>query len=144
MQTFLPYADFCMSATVLDDKRLRKQIVETYQVIKALTLPEYGWKHHPAVLMWAGHRLVLLHYQNAMHEQYVRRFNKVHASFTNTYLFIGNYPDAHKETQKPVWLGLEELHLSHRSNLLRKEPEYYRQWWPEDPDNLPYLWPVSR
>lgn len=34
------------------------------------------------------------------------------------------------------------MHASHRSNLLRKEPEYYTQFgWTEPPD-LPYVWPV--
>jgi len=42
----------------------------------------------------------------------------------------------------PVWLYDEEFHASHRSNLLRKDPEYYGRFgWQELPD-LPYLWPV--
>ena len=34
------------------------------------------------------------------------------------------------------------MHASHRSNLLRKDPEHYMQFgWTEPPD-LPYVWPV--
>lgn len=34
------------------------------------------------------------------------------------------------------------MHASHRSNLLRKEPEHYTQFgWTEPPD-LAYVWPV--
>jgi hypothetical protein len=45
--------------------------------------------------------------------------------------------------QKPPWLGNEDFHRSHRSNLLRKYPEHYRQFWPDEPDNLPYFWPTK-
>ena len=45
----------------------------------------------------------------------------------------------------PSWVGDEELHLSHRSNLLAKDPEFYRGRFTElfgpEPDDLPYLWP---
>ena len=37
MQIFLPYADFRKSLRVLDNKRLGKQRVETYQIISAIT-----------------------------------------------------------------------------------------------------------
>jgi hypothetical protein len=49
VQTFLPYADFRRSAEVLDPKRLGKQRVECLQVLRGLTVPTYGWRHHPAV-----------------------------------------------------------------------------------------------
>src|SRR3954454_1639951 len=54
VQTFLPYPDPRASAAVLDDSRLGKQRVETFQVLRALTWPQYGWKHHPVVKMWRG------------------------------------------------------------------------------------------
>ena len=54
MQTFLPYADLAASCRVLDDRRLGKQRVETFQVLRALTWPEYGWKNHPVTKMWRG------------------------------------------------------------------------------------------
>ena len=43
----------------------------------------------------------------------------------------------------PAWLGRDEVHLSHRSNLLRKLPDHYRQFWPDEPDDLPYVWPAA-
>ena len=54
MQTFLPYADPRASAACLDDRRLGKQRVETFQVLRAITWPTYGWKHHPVTRMWRG------------------------------------------------------------------------------------------
>jgi len=35
-----------------------------------------------------------------------------------------------------------EFTLSHQSNLLRKDPEFYRPvFGPDVPDDLPYVWP---
>jgi len=44
------------------------------------------------------------------------------------------------DTGLPVWIGDEELHASHRSNLLRKDPEHYGQFEWEEPDDLEYVW----
>ena len=45
----------------------------------------------------------------------------------------------------PWWVGNEELHRSHRSNLLAKDPDFYRPRFAElfgaEPDDLPYVWP---
>ena len=54
MQTFLPFPGFAESAMVLDSRRLGKQRVETFQILRALTWPSCGWKKHPAVRMWRG------------------------------------------------------------------------------------------
>lgn len=41
----------------------------------------------------------------------------------------------------PPWLGHHGYHLSHRSNLLRKNPAWYAQYgWGIRQDH-PYLWP---
>jgi hypothetical protein len=45
----------------------------------------------------------------------------------------------------PSWIGDAALHRSHRSNLLAKDPEFYRPRFAElfgpEPDDLPYVWP---
>ncbi len=60
MQTFLPYQGFDDSARVLDVRRLAKQRVETIQVLRALTMPGYGRRHHPVAAMWAGYEEALV------------------------------------------------------------------------------------
>src|SRR3954467_15317491 len=58
-------------------------------------------------------------------------------------------PDAAAMTQAeaaaagllPSWVGDEELHRSHRSNLLAKDPDFYRPLFPGEPADLPYKWP---
>ena len=43
----------------------------------------------------------------------------------------------------PEWMGDEGFHASHRSNLLKKDPEFYGKYgWTEATD-LDYLWPVQ-
>jgi hypothetical protein len=43
----------------------------------------------------------------------------------------------------PAWWGNQELHDSHKSNLVRKAPDYYGKMWPNIPNNLPYVWPLG-
>jgi len=42
----------------------------------------------------------------------------------------------------PSWLGDPDVHRSHQSALLRKDPDHYRDLFPGVPDDLPYVWPV--
>ena len=136
MQTFLPYSDYQQSAQVLDNKRLGKQRVECLQILKSLTLPEYGWKNHPAVKMWRGYESALLEYSLAICDEWIdRQFNDTCRDK------LMAFKTKHKSIAPP-WLGDEALHASHRSNLLRKDPDWYDQFeWSEDND-LPYVWPI--
>lgn len=47
-----------------------------------------------------------------------------------------------KMLRKPPWLGDERVHSSHRSNLLRKDAQFYGQYAWAETNDLPYLWPV--
>jgi hypothetical protein len=145
MQTFLPYPDFVRSAEVLDVARLGKQRVETLQVLRALELGDYGWRSHPAVLMWRGRTEALVAYGLAVVRAWQARG---HAD--STYELISEFaPQVADLTQAelagrellPSWLGDERLHLSHRSALIRKDPDFYRPVFGDIPDDLPYHWP---
>lgn len=135
MQTFLPYADFTKSASVLDNKRLGKQRVETLQILKSLAYASYGWKHHPAVKMWHGYGGALIEYGVVMCLEWKSR------GFKDSCLEqIVSFKSIRQDV--PPWLGREDVHASHRSNLLRKEPKHYEQFgWTESSD-LPYIWPT--
>ncbi len=145
MQTFLPYEDFVRAATVLDGPRLGKQRVETLQVLRALELPEYGWANHPAVRMWRGRTPALVVYGLAVVEAWKARG---HADSTDV-LIAEFAPEVAGCTQGdlagrdllPGWLGDGRLHLSHRSALVRKDPDFYRPLFGDVPDDLPYHWP---
>jgi Pyrimidine dimer DNA glycosylase len=146
VQTFLPYADFVASAAVLDDRRLGKQRVETYQILRALTWPRYGWKNHPAVRMWRGFTPALVRYGLDVCDAWEARG---YADATRAALLAftgGRVPDVgalRDGGQLPPWLGHDPVHVSHRSSLLRKDPEHYRRFFPTEPDDLPYVWPAA-
>jgi hypothetical protein len=46
----------------------------------------------------------------------------------------------YKDTGLPIWFGNEEYHKSHQSNLVRKNPDFYRPFFPDIPNNLPYIY----
>jgi hypothetical protein len=140
MQTFLPYPDFAQSAACLDNKRLGKQRVECLQILKALSDPSYGWQNHPAVKMWHKHDYHLMGYGIAICDEWIKRgFNDTcRDKITN--IAAGLDPDF--EQPRPLWLGNQDFHASHRSNLIRKDPVHYGQFGWTEPNNLPYVWPV--
>lgn len=134
MQTFLPYADFVQSALVLDRQRLGKQRVEAMQILNVLDKPKAPWGNHPATRMWRGHQDALGSYMNAIIEEWIRR------GYKNTMKF---YEVESSIIFFPQWFGNEAFHASHRSNLLRKNPEWYGQFgWTESTD-MEYIWPTT-
>jgi hypothetical protein len=139
VQTFLPYPDLSASCRALDDKRLGKQRVETFQVLRALTWARYGWKNHPVTKMWRGFVPALVSYGVASCREWTAR-GYADALLPQLLQWSGGREPVCPEL--PPWFGTEELHRSHRSNLLRKDPELYRPLFCDDPDDLPYLWPA--
>ncbi|HEX6151656.1 MSMEG_6728 family protein [Nocardioides sp.] len=149
MQTFLPHADFAASARALDLKRLGKQRVECIQVVRGLTLPTYGWRHHPAVKMWRGHLEALGRYSLTCCEVWVQLgHGDTCAATLGTDLASAGVARIRTQSELaeagalPPWLGDEDFHRSHRSSLVRKDPAHYRPLFPDVPDDLPYVWPA--
>lgn len=132
MQTFLPYPDFEKSAGVLDSKRLGKQRVEAYTILRCLSGLD-AWRNHPVVKMWKGYEDALIMYMNACIDEWIRRGyrNRMHKR------------DHSPNPKMPPWLGDPRFHISHQSNLIRKFPEYYGPKFPGVPNNLPYFWPTK-
>jgi hypothetical protein len=150
MQTFLPYPDFSASARALDQKRLGKQRVETVQVLRGLTVPGYGWRHHPAVKMWTGYEEALVRYGLDMCDIWTATGRADTTAATMLTDLAGHgitvvrtQAELAADGDLPPWLGDEALHLSHRSALFRKDPDFYRPLFGEVPDDLPYVWPPS-
>jgi len=149
MQTFVPFSDFEASARALDDRRLGKQRVETIQVVRAITVPGYGWANHPAALMWKGHEEALGRYGLTMCEVWTARgyADTCAATITADLAAAGvdrirGYDALREAGALPAWLFDEEVLRSHRANLVRKDPEHYGAQFPDVPADLPYVWPV--
>lgn len=139
MQTFMPYPDFKKSARVLDRQRLGKQRVEAYQILLSLRDKDYGWKNHPAVKMWTGHENALIEYGLAICDEWIARGYKD----TVRMKLWSQYP-WHQTAPKPDWFGNKKFHASHRSNLLRKNPEWYSQFKWKERSTLDYYWPTKK
>ena len=140
MQTFLPFVNFRESAQCLDMKRLGKQRVEVLQLLNSFHKTDYkGWKNHPAREMWRGHENALALYGMVVCEVWQERGYK-----DTCWGKINAYYDKSKPTIMPPWLGMTDLHISHKSNLIRKNPNYYKQYWPDVPDNIEYVWPTNK
>jgi len=151
VQTFLPCPVFASTALVLDARRLGKQRVETIQVLRALTVPGYGWRHHPAVAMWAGYEEALASYGIEMCNAWTAagradtcaetlRTDLVAATGTTV---VRTQEHLTAAGELPPWLGDAEFHRSHKSALLRKDPDHYGRYFASVPDDLPYVWPKS-
>lgn len=141
MQTFLPYSDFTQSAKCLDNKRLGKQRVEAWQILNTLLGHSNGWKNHPCVKMWQGYEYELALYGIAI--CYEWRLKGFKDSMLDKFKIVLAYKEV-KDRVIPKWLGNEEFHASHRSNLLRKDEKWYGQFGWKEPNNLPYVWPIQK
>lgn len=135
MQTFMPHENFDVSARCLDDKRLGKQRVEAFQIIKALR-GDYAnsgaWENHPATRMWEGHVGALCNYGIAICLEWTKRGHDDSLLFQFLDSNTGNHTS-------PWWVNNELLQLTHRSNLMRKASDYYTF---DVPYNIPYVWPL--
>lgn len=101
-----------------------------------------GWRNHPATKMWEDHIPSLAKYGLAVCDEWIGRGYKDTCrekilAFQTMALEEGYSMD------DPPWLGDEEFHASHRSNLLRKSPEHYSRFGWSEPTTLPYVWPVT-
>ena len=138
MQTFLPYPDFVKSAKCLDYRRLGKQRIEAKQLLMILLGENKGegWINHPACKMWKGYTQALAQYGYTMCVEWRNR------GFSDTLLdyFLKHIDPNLNEFSFPPWFGNRKFHRSHKSNLLRKDKQFYSKYKWNVPDNLDYVW----
>jgi hypothetical protein len=150
MQSFLPYADFRRTAAVLDPRRLGKQRVEALQILRGLTVPGYGWRHHPAVKMWTGYEEALVRYGLDICSAWTALDRADTCAVTlradlqaaRAVTAVRDQTELAEAGELPPWLGDEAFHRSHRSALVTKDPDFYGTVF-DDPPGLPYVWPAS-
>lgn len=136
VNTFLPFADFALSARCLDMKRCGKQRVEAKQIISTIENPNAkGWRNHPAVNMWRGYVPALKAYFNTVVREWISRGYKNNLPL---------YDVDESKVEMPWWFGVEVFHMSHQASLLRKNGEYYKDSFPDLDErykNKGYGWP---
>jgi hypothetical protein len=144
MQTFLPYKNFDKSAQALDNKRLNKQVLECYQILKVLSNPDprAGWRNHPAVKMWRGHENVLWDYTMAMVAEADNRGIKTDKNVANLKALRAS-EGIYWGYGAPAWydndIKMRRVTTTHKFNLFRKDPVYYYSFWTAEAniDNKP-------
>jgi len=162
VQTFLPFASFKRSAECLDMKRLGKQRVECLQVLNVFAGVRDGWGNHPITRMWSGYETALLAYtltvcdtwtgrgyRDTVHGKVLQLAQPLSAPGGLDLDGVWRLPDElhtvrglAAEGMLPPWFGWRAFHESHRSNLIRKDAEHYRPYFPDTPPDLEYVWPV--
>lgn len=155
MQTFLPHKDFNKSAQALDNKRLNKQILEGYQILKVLGNPDpkAAWRNHPAAKMWRGHEYILYNYIMCMVVEANKRGIKTDKNVAN---LEDLYEAQHDDwgLTFPEWyvddIKMARITTTHKFNLYRKDPIYYYDFYraTNNINNVPccescnYYWPT--
>lgn len=141
MQTFMTSSNYMASASHLDRQRLGKQRVEVKQILNSLRGMSKGWVNHPAVKMWRGYEASLAEYGIDICTEWRMRGYKDS--------LLPEFVDFYRASEfagcnlsGPWWVVDPRVHLSHQSNLIRKDPAHYGPLFPGVPDNLPYYWPV--
>ena len=132
---------FTASARALDSKRLGKQRVEVLQLLRALSGESKGWVNHPACKMWRGHEAHLIAYGLEMCNEWIDRGFKDTCE-PKIWRFFEYFNLQNSKHPCFSWYT-KEFVTAHRSNLIRKNPEYYAHKWPDTPRDLPYIWPVK-
>ena len=133
MMTFVVSGNLQECAQALDYRRLGKQRVEAYQILRTLRGHSHGWKNHPAVRMWEGHIEALGLYMNAMIDEWVSR------GYKNT---MKKEEEFDRTVEFPWWFHWKPLHESHKASLKRKDDSAYTHF---EVDTLfmkhGYIWP---
>lgn len=126
--------------------------MEVLQLLNALSGKSKGWTNHPACRMWRGWEHSLVAYGMIVCQEWTGR------GFRDSCLLkIAGFLGAGSpfvlrsngiwcpcdRAAHPPWYR-EEFILAHRSNLIRKMPDFYQPKWPDVPANLPYVWPVKK
>jgi hypothetical protein len=114
--TFLVTSDFAENATILDNLRLGKQRVESFQIIKALE-EGTGWKNHPIVKSWSGYVPALKVYYNSIITEWVSR------GFKNNMPLYELSPG--EEITHPPWIYEKKVQYAMLSQLIQKNSDHY-------------------
>jgi hypothetical protein len=123
------------SARVLDRQRLGKQRLEALWMIRSLS----AGKIETVSRMWSKHIDALCLYTMIICREWRLRGYKDNL-WEQAYLLLNGGMDT--VFPLPPWLGMNEVHSSHRAALLFKDNPHYTQFgWSERPRYMGYHWP---
>lgn len=129
MQVFLPSSSFSECARVLDMRRLGKQRVECKQILMALRGETKAWVNHPVVKAWRGYEHALSSFAIFICTEWINRGYKdsLLPYFKESYQSSADHPKI------PDFVFDPEVNRMYRRILTHKNPEWYGQFWDEEP-----------
>lgn len=136
--TFILDNDFKISASILDDSRLWKQVVEGNQIVDSI-IYNTGWKNHPITKAWKNNLDALKYYINIHLKEFIKRQKKKNKGTKVSYSFF----ELPESFELPWWTQWDRLIYSHRAMLLRKKFHYYNDKFdiPDEYMQHGYIWP---
>lgn len=147
VNTFMAYPSLTLKW--LDTRRLGKQRVEAFQIIRAIegvgkSSKSSSWRNHPATYMWQNHCTHLKVYYNACLAEWEARgfrneklvpYTIANESRYHIVDLTGMSLEAISRLVRdrktfdsfafPWWCGFEHFYMAHRAALMRKTPEHY-------------------
>jgi len=134
MQTFLPYRSYEETARALDFKRLNKQVIEGMQLCNVflrrmgvLEDGKRGWANHPVTKLWTLPTGDILLPELAQYIDRCEAERWTRPQCRKATVWIERRDAVIKHCTRPprtvIWS--DELHLSHRRNLVRKDEGFY-------------------
>lgn len=103
------------TAQTLDSRRLRKQIIECRQILKAIDGKTKAWANHPCTLQYRKHRYWLERYMQCL-ECYINDLPRA-----------ANGYSALADIHRPLFHTTPYFD-SMKRRLYTKDPEHYAQW----------------
>lgn len=103
------------TAKVLDPRRLNKQIIETIQILRAISGQSEVWKNHPVVKMYRSHWDWLILYKETL------------KYYVNGDLENAKFMSNEADKQRPDFLD-QNFFDQMKRRLYTKDPGYYSQW----------------
>lgn len=139
MQIFMPHPDYEETAWTLYPGHPGHLGNQFYR--EGRTILFGGWRNHPASKMWYNYRHSLCDYLVELYRVLKKRGI---GDYRKYYKEIRTFQKTLNDNGEPKWLGNQEVHDSHKSNLLRKDIEkgwnWYNKFGWEVPNNLSYVW----
>lgn len=141
---WLPYANVRANLDVLNDGHVTDVVLEGMQCLRDIYSAGVLGRD---VRAWRKHPQGLLFYVLSANEELRARgmgagqsSRSIAAAFTHM-----SRSEPTMSPKMPSWYGDPALHLSHRSHLIRVNPDYYTRRLPlTTPLELPLIWPSER
>lgn len=139
MMIWLPFENFEECARSMDSRTLTIQRFDAWRLLHMLQhgVPA-GMGQNATLRMWRDYPTWVAAYGMAICLEWEKTSDRPSEL---TQLFR-DYLDVIDVTEDyPRWLGDSMLHMSHRSNMIKLDPDRYMKLWPGVIEGMPLMWP---